>query len=87
MKVELTEREERIIESKMKTGRYKSPAEVVSAALGMISTKPESIEEMRAMIQEGVDDIKAGRVVDGKETFRKMDEQRRTFAEQQKRTA
>ena len=87
MKIELDPRDESIIASKLKTGGYESPAEVVHAALGLLSITPRSMDELQGMVQEGLDDLDAGRVVDGKEAMKRLDAKYAVLEADQKKTA
>ena len=64
MHIELTDREERIIESKIKAGRYTSPSQVVRAAIDLMGITPTSIKELQAMVEESVASLDRGEGVE-----------------------
>lgn len=87
MQIELNNRDEAIINAKLKTGQFNSPSQVVRAALGLMSITPLSVEDMEAMIRQGLDDADAGRVVDGQEAIERLDAKHAALKSKPKRTA
>ncbi len=69
MNVSLTPELEGIVEQKVKSGMYSSASEVVREGLRLLQKRDEAHESklnaLRAEIQKGIDDLEAGRVVDG----------------------
>lgn len=63
----------------VKSGRYQSTSEVVREAVRMLEHRIEHREaelaRVRAMIQEGADQLDRGEVVDGETFFREWDEE------------
>jgi antitoxin ParD1/3/4 len=63
----------------VKSGRYQSTSEVVREAVRMLEHQIERREaelaRVRAMIQEGADQLDRGEVVDGETFFREWDEE------------
>jgi len=69
MNVSLTPELENLINSKVQSGMYNTASEVVREGLRLMQERDEIKEKklaaLRADIQLGLDDIEAGRVVDG----------------------
>ena len=75
---------EKLIENKLRSGRYATPQDVVRAGLASL-TRQEIIEELpigqlevifpelRAKIAEGLADLRAGRFSDGEEFFDQLE--------------
>lgn len=63
----------------VKSGRYQSTSEVVREAVRLLEHRLERREaelaRVRAMIQEGADELGRGEVVDGDTFFREWDEE------------
>lgn len=57
--IHLTDKHKAFIEEQVSSGRFKSTDEVISAAL---ETLRGADDNLRQLIQEGLDDIEAGRV-------------------------
>jgi len=68
----------RIVEDQLARGKYASADAVVEAALQLLEAREqadrEEIEHLRKLIQEGADDLDAGRVVDGETVMRESRE-------------
>jgi antitoxin ParD1/3/4 len=77
MNVHLTDELERLVQSKVQSGRYNSASEVVREALRLLEERDElraiRKDELRKRIAEGLDAVKAGRVHDGDEVFDRID--------------
>ena len=71
------------IKAQVAEGRYGSASEVVREALRRMEEDVEKLKALRAHIQEGIDDIEAGRVVEGFD----MEDVIRRALERAKRTA
>jgi antitoxin ParD1/3/4 len=77
MNVHLTDELERLVQTKVQSGRYNSASEVVREALRLLEERDElralRKQELRKKIAEGLDAVKAGRVQDGEEVFDRID--------------
>ncbi len=77
MNVHLTDELERLVQSKVQSGRYNSASEVVREALRLLEERDElraiRKDELRKRIAEGLDAVNAGRVQDGEEVFERID--------------
>ena len=62
MQIELTGQAREILEKLLAQGQFQSAEEAVEQALNFYETCQPTIESLRAKIQEGMDDIAAGRV-------------------------
>ncbi len=66
MHISLTDRLEAWVREKVESGLYNNASEVIREALRTQmrteATREEKLEALRAEIQKGVDDVKAGRV-------------------------
>ena len=69
MKLELPAEIEARIQSKIDSGLYRDATEVVSAAMAALERDesgmaeiPDNVDELRAMIDVGLEDMRAGRV-------------------------
>ncbi|MDO1581672.1 type II toxin-antitoxin system ParD family antitoxin [Rhizobium oryzicola] len=60
--IHLTEEEQAFIERKLKTGAFRSVEDVVRAGLHLLERDDEEREELRGLVQRGLDDADAGRV-------------------------
>ena len=73
MNVQLTPEQEKLVLTKVKTGRYSSASEVMSEALRQMEDREQIKEEVRKKIAAGVASAKAGRLTDGEEFFAQME--------------
>jgi antitoxin ParD1/3/4 len=77
MNVHLTDELERLVKTKVQSGRYNSASEVVREALRLLEERDElralRKEELRKKIAEGIEAVEAGRVQDGEEVFERID--------------
>jgi antitoxin ParD1/3/4 len=77
MNIHLTDELERLVQSKVQSGRYNSASEVVREALRLLEERDElraiRKDELRKRIAEGLEAVKAGRVQDGEEVFDRID--------------
>jgi len=87
MNVSLTRELEKLVDSKVKTGRYHTASDVVRDALRLLEERDRLYEvrvaEIRREIQRGNEQLARGEVVDGEEAFeqiRKKSRDRRTRA-------
>jgi antitoxin ParD1/3/4 len=69
MNISLTPALEKMVQDKVASGLYNSASEVIREALRLLSDRDEiqkrRIEELNREIQLGLDDVEAGRVLDG----------------------
>jgi len=80
MQIELTGQARETVEKLIAQGQFQSAEEAVEHALNFYETCQPTIESLRAKIQEGMDDIAAGRV-----TSYESDEELQDFIEDVKR--
>jgi antitoxin ParD1/3/4 len=77
MNVELTPDLERMVDSKVKTGRYDSATEVIREALRLMDERDQSDlvqkEELREKIAAGLRSLSEGRAVDGEDYFTQIE--------------
>jgi len=68
----------RIVEDQLARGKYASADAVVEAALQLLKAREQEqrqeLQRLRQMIQEGADDLDAGRLVDGETVMRESRE-------------
>lgn len=73
MNVSLTSELEQVVDQKVKSGMYTSASEVVREGLRLLQERDEmretKLNALRAEIQKGIDDLEAGRIVDGPTTM------------------
>lgn len=62
MQIELTAKGREVVEKLIDAGKFHSADEVVQHALEFYDSCQPTLESLRAKIQEGMDDIAAGRV-------------------------
>lgn len=61
--IHLSDDDKAFIEEQVKDGRYKDADEVVAAGLRLLGSEEGEIQELRRLIQQGIDDVDAGRVM------------------------
>ena len=61
--------DEAFIDEAVRSGRYASRSEVLDEGLGSVREREARIAAVRVAVQRGLDDVKAGRVVDVEEGF------------------
>ena len=78
MNILLSKELERLIQDKVKSGRYLSASEVVGEALRLLDERDRLQEarlaELKAKIREGIEASERGEVVDGEEFFAELEE-------------
>lgn len=62
MNLQLSSRANELIRRKLAEGRYSSAEEMIEQALELLDQPKPTLESLRAKLQEGLDDIAAGRV-------------------------
>lgn len=77
MDVHLTEEMEQLVQSRVKSGRYGSPSEVVIDALRLLVDRDDLLElrkqDLNARIAEGLSALERGEGVDGEEFFAQLE--------------
>lgn len=78
MTITLPSQIEKIVEEKLKSGRYTSAAEVVAAALEVLDRHERMREQERAELEaklvEGADQLARGEKIPGEEVYRELKE-------------
>lgn len=78
MNILLSKELERLIQDKVKSGRYLSASEVVGEALRLLDERDRIQEarlaELKAKIREGIEASEQGEVIDGEEFFAELEE-------------
>jgi len=72
MNVSLTPELEEFIRKKLATGMYKNAAEVVREGLRLLADEDQWKARTRRKIAEGMVELRAGQVVDGKPAVKKL---------------
>lgn len=74
MTISLTPEWDAFVSEQVRSGRYASNSEVIRAGLRLLAEQEaqRSREALRTWIQEGIDDLDSGRVVEAKATFSKL---------------
>ncbi|MDE1159178.1 MAG: type II toxin-antitoxin system ParD family antitoxin [Neorhizobium sp.] len=60
--IHLSDEHRAFIEEQVKDGTYENAGDVVSDALRLLSSEKRKFAELRQLLQEGLDDVAAGRV-------------------------
>jgi antitoxin ParD1/3/4 len=66
---QLSADDEAFIDGAVRSGRYASRSEVLDEGLGRVREREARIAAVRVALQRGLDDVKAGRVVDLEQGF------------------
>lgn len=64
--------DEALIMGLVNAGRYASAEEVVKEGLRLVARREQHLSELNAKLADGLEDIRAGRVVDGEELFEEL---------------
>jgi putative addiction module CopG family antidote len=72
MEITLTPKLERFVQERVRSGEYSSPDDVISAALHLFHCRERHLAWLRRMIQEGIDDLEAGRHAPAEEVFARL---------------
>lgn len=62
--IHLSEQDEKFIEEQVAAGVFKDADAVISAGLRLLGSKEGRFVELQRLIQEGLDDVEAGRVTE-----------------------
>ncbi|MFK3688812.1 type II toxin-antitoxin system ParD family antitoxin [Agrobacterium tumefaciens] len=62
--IHLSEQDEKFIEEQVAAGIFKDADAVVSAGLRLLGSNEGKLVELQRLIQEGLDDVEAGRVME-----------------------
>lgn len=60
--IHLNDRDKAFIDEQIEAGIYKDADEAVAAGLRLLGSKEGKLAELKRLIQEGYDDVEAGRV-------------------------
>lgn len=60
--IHLSEQDQKFIDEQVKAGVYRDADEVIHASLRLLNSKEGKKAALQSLIQEGLDDVKAGRV-------------------------
>ncbi|MET3928035.1 type II toxin-antitoxin system ParD family antitoxin [Devosia sp. 2618] len=71
---ELGENLEKVVADLVENGRYNSKSEVLREGVRLVQEREARFKELSALIQEGEDDIAAGRVYPADEVFDRVRE-------------
>jgi putative addiction module CopG family antidote len=61
MTISLSKEQEQLIKQQLATGQFSSEGEVLNEALSLLQRRGEALHKLRAEVQEGLDDLAAGR--------------------------
>jgi antitoxin ParD1/3/4 len=64
---------EKFVQDQIAHGRYHTPSEVVQDALRLMEDREKQLTALDAAIEQGLDDIAAGRVYDADSVFDELD--------------
>jgi antitoxin ParD1/3/4 len=77
MNIHLMPELERLVQSKVQTGRYNSASEVVREALRLMEERDQIValrkEEIRKKISQGLKSLRLGKGVDGEAVFERIE--------------
>ena len=87
MNVSLTPELEKFVADTVATGRYSSASEVVRAALRILEEDERWKDYAREKIARGLEDVAAGRIVDGETAMQRIRNPARSRSSHQKANA
>ncbi|MBN3926785.1 type II toxin-antitoxin system ParD family antitoxin [Nostoc sp. NMS4] len=92
MNISLTPELEQLVKDKVSSGRYHSVSEVMGEALRLLDERDrlqeKRLAELKAKIQEGIEELERGEGIDGEEVFAEIEEDiRRAQAQMQQAEA
>lgn len=64
MNIRLSDEDHAFIDEEVRAGVYKDVDEAIHAGLRLLKSKEGKNAELRRLIQEGIDDVEAGRVIE-----------------------
>jgi antitoxin ParD1/3/4 len=70
--IKLTPHLERLIEERVRSGRYESPSEVIREGLRLIEERDAVLSSVRAQVEEGWRASERSETVDGPNTMKQM---------------
>jgi antitoxin ParD1/3/4 len=87
MTISVTAELDRFVKEQVRTGKYASSSEVVRAGLRLLyereQERAERRDALKRLVQEGLEDLQSGKIVESKSVFSKM----RTIIDQAEREA
>ena len=90
MNVNLTPELEKIVHTRVRSGRYNSASEVVREALRLLEERDQvrklQLQELRKKINEGWASLERGEGVDGDVFFRALEREEKELTRKRKRT-
>ena len=88
MNVSLTPELEKLVEAKVRTGRYHSASEVIREGLRLLEEQDQlrelRLEEVRRKIQQGLDQLDRGEGISGEEVYQQMKRKSAAFRRRKK---
>lgn len=67
---------EAVVERLVKEGRYGSKSEVLRQGVRLLEERETKLAELKSLLQEGVDDLDAGRSMDMEDYLRQREQRR-----------
>ena len=87
MNVSLTPELEKLVERKVRSGRYQSASEVIREGLLLLEDQDRlretRLEEVRRKIQAGIDELDRGEGIDGETIFAELKQKNETLRKTQ----
>jgi len=89
MNVSLTPELEKLVESKVQSGRYQSASEVVREGLRLLDDQDRlremRLEEVRRKVQAGIDELDRGEGIDGETVLAELKQKSETLRKTSKK--